>query len=160
MTQGRCKIAAAGGVDDPENPIGTDTIRIMMAIEEVYDESGVLVMMDMGSALRSTETALELIDPDMVENIALCSAPIVEGTMAASVAASADLPMSAVLEEAAGCLAAKREHLGEEDEQAAAPASVEVAEDALEFKHLVLNPAWSACPPGGGYCWCVGKIRI
>ncbi|WED24783.1 phosphoenolpyruvate--protein phosphotransferase [Vibrio sp. JC009] len=140
MTQGRCKIAAAGGVDDPENPIGTDTIRIMMAIEEVYDESGVVVMMDMGSALLSTETALELIDPDMVENISLCSAPIVEGTMAASVAASADLPLSAVLEEAAGCLAAKREHLGEEEEAPAAQASVEIAADALEYTHLILNP--------------------
>jgi len=140
MTQGRCKIAAAGGIDDPENPIGTDTIRIMNAIEEVYDETGVLVMMDMGSALLSTETALELIDPDMVENITLCSAPIVEGTMAASVAASADLPMSAVLQEASGCLAAKREHLGEEAEQAVEPTRVEVAADALEFSHLILNP--------------------
>lgn len=140
MTQGRCKIAAAGGVDDPENPIGTDTIRIMTAIEEVYDESGVVVMMDMGSALLSTETALELIDPDMVENISLCSAPIVEGTMAASVAASADLPMSAVLEEAAGCLAAKREHLGEEDQESAAQEVAEIAADALEYSHLILNP--------------------
>ncbi len=140
MTQGRCKIAAAGGIDDPENPIGTDTIRIMMAIEEVYDDSGVVVMMDMGSALLSTETALELIDPDMVENIALCSAPIVEGTMAASVAASADLPMAAVLEEAAGSLSAKREHLGEVVEEASSTTVVEVSADALEFNWTVKNP--------------------
>lgn len=139
MTQGRCKIAAAGGLDDPENPIGTDTIRIMTAIEEVYDDSGVLVMMDMGSALLSTETALELIDPDMVENIALCSAPIVEGTMAASVAASADLPLATVREEAAGCLVAKREHLGEQEQEIEATC-VEVPADALEYQHLILNP--------------------
>jgi phosphocarrier protein FPr len=140
MTQGRCKIAAAGGVDDPENPIGTDTIRIMCAIEEVFDESGVLVMMDMGSALLSTETALELIDPDMAEKVTLCSAPIVEGTMAASVAASAGLPMTAVLDEAFGCLAAKREHLGEESPPTAIAAEpVELTGDVLQFSHRVLN---------------------
>ncbi|PJC86902.1 phosphoenolpyruvate--protein phosphotransferase [Vibrio sp. HA2012] len=140
MTQGRCKIAAAGGIDDPENPIGTDAIRIMAAIEEVYDESGVIIMMDMGSALLSTEMALELMDPDSAENITLCSAPIVEGTMAASVAASANLPMSAVLAEATGCLAAKREHLGEEEEHSAVPTDIKIATDALECSHLILNP--------------------
>ncbi|WP_117232779.1 phosphoenolpyruvate--protein phosphotransferase [Vibrio maerlii] len=141
MTQGRCSIAAAGGIDDPENPIGTDTIRIMMAIEEVYDDSGVLVLMDMGSALLSTETALELLDPDMLDNIALISAPIVEGTMAASVAASADLPLSAVIEEARGCLAAKQEHLGDVQETAST-SEVESAlsAEALSFSWLVKNP--------------------
>jgi phosphocarrier protein FPr len=141
MTQGRCNIAAAGGVDDPDNPIGTDTIRIMSAIEEVFDDSGVLVMMDMGSALLSTETALELIDPDMAEKVTLCSAPIVEGTMAASVAASAGLPMSAVLEEAAGCLAAKREHLGEMAQTSVAEVKpVELVGEVLQYTHHVLNP--------------------
>ncbi|MDB1125532.1 phosphoenolpyruvate--protein phosphotransferase [Vibrio algarum] len=159
MTQGRCKIAAAGGIDDPENPIGTDTIRIMMAIEEVYDDSGVVVMMDMGSALLSTETALELIDPDMVENIALCSAPIVEGTMAASVAASADLPMSAVLEEAAGSLSAKREHLGEVDEETAPATVVEVAADALEFNWVVLNPHGLHARPAAAIVGAMAKFE-
>jgi len=141
MTQGRCKIAAAGGVDDPDNPIGTDTIRIMCAIEEVFDDNGVLVLMDMGSALLSTETALELIDPEMAEKVTLCSAPIVEGTMAASVAASAGLPMAAVLEEASGCLAAKREHLGEVAQSSASEVSPsELEGEVLQYSHLVLNP--------------------
>ncbi|WCE32148.1 phosphoenolpyruvate--protein phosphotransferase [Vibrio sp. SCSIO 43137] len=140
MTQGRCKIAAAGGIDDPENPIGTDAVRIMMAIEEVYEESGVVVLMDMGSALLSTEMALELIDPEMAEHVALCSAPIVEGTMAASVAASAGLPLSAVLEEAAGSLSAKREHLGEEEETPAENEAVQTLDQAIEFEWTVLNP--------------------
>lgn len=140
MTQGRCKIAAAGGIDDPENPIGTDTIRIMMAIEEVYDDSGVVVMMDMGSALLSTETALELIDPEMVEHISLCSAPIVEGTMAASVAASAGLDIASVLQEAAGSLSAKREHLGESDQDEVTVDVVEMSGEIVEFNWTVLNP--------------------
>lgn len=113
MTQGRCALAIAGGVDDPENPIGTDSIAVMQAIEAVYDKQGVLVLMDMGSALLSTEMALELIDPEMAKKVMLCSAPIVEGTMAASVAAAAGLPLLVVKQEAMGSLAAKQEYLGE-----------------------------------------------
>jgi phosphocarrier protein FPr len=159
MTQGRCKIAAAGGIDDPENPIGTDTIRIMMAIEEVYDDSGVVVMMDMGSALLSTETALELIDPEMAEKVALCSAPIVEGTMAASVAASADLPIAAVLEEAAGSLSAKKEHLGETEEAATQESAIEVGDDALVFNWTVLNPHGLHARPAASIVGAMAKFE-
>lgn len=113
MTQGRCALAIAGGVDDPENPIGTDAIAVIQAIEAVYDEQGVLVLMDMGSALLSTEMALELISVEMAKKVMLCSAPIVEGTIAASVAAAAGLSLAAVKQEAMGALTAKQEHLGE-----------------------------------------------
>ncbi|UJF18424.1 phosphoenolpyruvate--protein phosphotransferase [Vibrio sp. SS-MA-C1-2] len=140
MTQGRCNIAAAGGVDDPENPIGTDTIKIMMAIEEVYDDSGVLVLMDMGSALLSTETALELLDPSMVDNITLCSAPIVEGTMAASVAAMSGLPMETILEETRNCLEAKQTHLGDVVETVQETPVLTLGADSLAFSWKVHNP--------------------
>lgn len=147
MSQGRCSIAAAGGIDDPDNPIGTDAIRIMSAIKEVYDDSGVVIMMDMGSALLSTEMAIELIDPEMAENVKLCSAPIVEGTMSACVAASANLPVAEVIREASGSLAAKQEHLGEEPD--AGEASVSEPAQSFEAKssavteevtHKVENP--------------------
>ena len=48
-----CKIAIAAGIDDPQNPIGTDAVKVMEAIESVADADHVLVMMDMGSALLS-----------------------------------------------------------------------------------------------------------
>lgn len=35
MTQGKAALAVAAGVNDPENPIGTDAIAIMNAIEAV-----------------------------------------------------------------------------------------------------------------------------
>jgi len=143
MTQGRCALAIAGGIDDPENPIGTDAIAIMQAIEEVSDEQGALVLMDMGSALLSTEMALELIDPAVAEKVMLCSAPIVEGTMAASVAAAAGLTLAAVKEEAQGALAAKQEHLGEtpQIEQTSINNTDKLAIDAtLKFEWLIRNP--------------------
>lgn len=144
MTQGRCALAIAGGVDDPDNPIGTDAIAVMQAIEEVCDEQGALVLMDMGSALLSTEMALELIDPEMAEKVVLCSAPVVEGTMAASVAAASGLPLAAVKQEAQGALAAKQEHLGETApvaEVAADSTDKFDADTALQFEWLVRNPA-------------------
>ena len=46
-------IAIAAGIDDPENPFGTDAMKIYAAIESVYSTDGVLVLMDLGSALLS-----------------------------------------------------------------------------------------------------------
>lgn len=112
MTQGKCNIAIAGGIDDEQYPIGTDSIRVMSAIEEVHDESGVLVLMDLGSALLSTEVAIELLPPEVAGTVQLCSAPIVEGAMAAAVAAAANLPIDIVKAEAMGALAGKQSHLG------------------------------------------------
>ncbi len=57
------RLLLAAGVDDPDHPIGTDAIAVMSAIEEADDGSGVLVLMDLGSALLSAETALELLPP-------------------------------------------------------------------------------------------------
>ncbi|NMU24892.1 phosphoenolpyruvate--protein phosphotransferase, partial [Vibrio parahaemolyticus] len=84
-------------------------IAVMEAIEQVQDQQGVVVLMDLGSALLSTEMALDLIDDHVRENVTLISAPIVEGTMAASVAAAAGLPLSTVVEEAQNALSVKRE---------------------------------------------------
>ncbi|MEZ8741276.1 phosphoenolpyruvate--protein phosphotransferase [Photobacterium swingsii] len=113
MTQGKANIAIAAGVDDPENPIGTDAIAVMAAIEQVCDDDGVVVLMDLGSALLSTEMALELLDPELVEKVSLIAAPIVEGTMAASVAAAAGLTREVVIAEASSALDVKKAHLSE-----------------------------------------------
>lgn len=52
------RLLLAAGVDDPDHPIGTNAIAVMSAIEEADDGSGVLVLMDLGSALLSAETAI------------------------------------------------------------------------------------------------------
>ena len=118
MTQNGCRLVVAAGVDDPDHPIGTDAIKVMQAIEEVFDPSGVLIMMDLGSALLSTETALELLDPEMSARVKACSAPIVEGTLAAVVAASAGAALAEGEREAQSALQAKKAQLGEEEPQA------------------------------------------
>ncbi|MDR5020433.1 dihydroxyacetone kinase phosphoryl donor subunit DhaM [Yersinia rochesterensis] len=142
MTQGGCQLAVAAGVDDVDHPIGTDAIKVMEAIESVYSSSGVLVLMDLGSALLSAETALELLDPEMAKNVQLCAAPLVEGTLAAVVAASSGASLNEVRAEAMEALAAKAAQLGE---NVSTPGTnqteaIKVAPDAQSVSWVVRNP--------------------
>ena len=106
-----------GGGGAGEAPLGTDAARVMEAVEAADDGSGdgVLVLMDLGSALLSAETALDLIDPDAAARVRLSAAPLVEGAVAAAVAAQAGSSLDAVAAEAGGGLSPKRAHLGEQE---------------------------------------------
>lgn len=139
MAQGGCQLAIAAGVDDVDHPIGTDAIKVMEAIEAVYSPSGVLVLMDLGSALLSAETALELLDPAMAQNVQLCAAPLVEGTLAAVVAASSGASLAQVRIEAMGALAAKASQLGEDAPTSTHNPSMEIAPDAQSVSWVVRN---------------------
>ncbi len=83
VAHGKARLAAAGGTSDPTNPIGTDAFKVLRAIESVYSEDGVLVLMDLGSAMLSAETALDLLPEGRRSHVRLCSAPLVEGAVAA-----------------------------------------------------------------------------
>lgn len=68
------KIAAAGGMED--GGFGTSFEKIQKAIESVYSEEGVIVLMDMGSAVMTTEMVLDMFEPDTVK---MADCPLVEG---------------------------------------------------------------------------------
>ncbi len=108
-----CRLAIAAGVDDEAHPIGTDAVKIMTAIESLAEADAIIVMMDLGSAILSTETAIELLDTELAQKVTLCSAPLVEGTLAAVVAASSGASLEKVLEEANHALTPKKMQLGE-----------------------------------------------
>ena len=44
MVQKPVSIAIAAGIEDTENPLGTDVIQVNTAIESVYSDVGVLVL--------------------------------------------------------------------------------------------------------------------
>ena len=113
-------IATAGGLDGTgdEHPIGTDAARIVAAIEHVWSEDGVLVLMDLGSAVLSAEMALEFLDPDRREKVRLSGAPFVEGAISAAVAAKLGRPLDGVADEALGGLAGKTAHLEDDHDRA------------------------------------------
>jgi multiphosphoryl transfer protein len=114
------RIETAGGLDEPGNPIGTDAMRVVAAIDAAWSDDGVLVLMDLGSAVLSTELALDFLDDDRRPKVLLTDAPFVEGAVAAAVAAKLGRPLAEVAQEARGGLAGKSAHLGE-PETAAAP---------------------------------------
>ncbi|AXJ02267.1 phosphoenolpyruvate-protein phosphotransferase [Cyclonatronum proteinivorum] len=112
MGRDHLKVASAGGVDDPENPIGTDAMKIFEAIEKVYSDDGVLVFMDMGSAIMSTELALDFFDEERRSNIHLCEAPFVEGIVAATALAATGAGIEEIIEEARFSVRGKASQLG------------------------------------------------
>lgn len=110
-------IASAGGVDDANDPIGTDAVKILHAIEEVYSSDGVLVFMDMGSAVLSTETALDLLDKEKKKKIKLSGAPLVEGVISAVVQSASGLGIEEIMDEADKAIIPKRNQLGLQKQQ-------------------------------------------
>lgn len=73
-------LAAAGGLED--GSLGTSYEKICAAIEEVYSADGVAVLMDMGSAVMTTEMVLEDLDRP---NVKMIDCPLVEGAVLAAV---------------------------------------------------------------------------
>lgn len=88
MVQGKVPLAVAGGIEDQENPLGTDPIQVQQAIASVYSDDGVIVLMDLGSALISAISALEFLPQEQRHNVRLCEAPLVEGAIASAVASA------------------------------------------------------------------------
>jgi phosphoenolpyruvate-protein phosphotransferase/dihydroxyacetone kinase phosphotransfer subunit len=111
MVQGAVRSAVAAGIDDPDNPLGTDALKIYQAIESVYSDRGVVVLMDIGSAVLSAQMALEFLSEDQRDKVRLCEAPLVEGAIAAALQAANGADIEQVLAEARGALAAKAEQL-------------------------------------------------
>ena len=116
------RIVAAGGMAPPETALGTDAVRVAAAIEEAWSERGVLVLMDLGSALLSAEMALELLPEEHRKRVLLSAAPLVEGAVAAAVTSRLGEPIERVASEATSSLDAKRAQVGGPSEASAAPA--------------------------------------
>ncbi len=72
------RIETAGGLDDPERSMGTDAVLVMQAIERAWSDDGVLVVMDLGSAVLSAEMALDLVPVERRDKVLLTDAPLVE----------------------------------------------------------------------------------
>lgn len=111
MLRGDAPIAAAGGIDDPEHPYGTQPFKIKTAIESVLGNEGVVVLMDTGSSLLNAQMALEFLPEEKRALVRLCEAPLVEGAIAAAVQSGAGGSLEQVMKEAKAALAAKEEQL-------------------------------------------------
>jgi phosphoenolpyruvate---glycerone phosphotransferase subunit DhaM len=126
-------IAIAAGAG--EGIIGTDATKVAAAIDEVSTPEGVIVLMDLGSAVLSATMALEFIET--AHPVRLSDAPFVEGLISAIVLAAAGATLEEVAREAHGAMDAKH---GQLDRPAPAPVAADPVEEAVVADETLVNP--------------------
>lgn len=95
MADRQLKIIAAGGMEEGE--LGTDSIKICRAILEANAGDGVVVLVDLGSGILSAQTAIELLDEELLNLVKIADAPIVEGAVIAVIQASLGSTLAEVI---------------------------------------------------------------
>jgi phosphoenolpyruvate---glycerone phosphotransferase subunit DhaM len=98
------RLEPAGGTDDGR--VGTSFDLVTAAIEAADGGAGVVVLCDLGSAILTAETALDFLDEERRDRVRIADAPLVEGGVAASVAAEAGDPLDRVVRAAESALRA------------------------------------------------------
>ncbi|MGD9508310.1 MAG: dihydroxyacetone kinase phosphoryl donor subunit DhaM [Geminicoccaceae bacterium] len=73
---------------NPVGGLGTDPVKIRDAIDRVWSEAGVAVLVDLGGAEMNAEMAIEMLDGDRSTRVRICNSPIVEGAVVAATEAS------------------------------------------------------------------------
>jgi len=89
------EMQGAGGTDD--GGIGTSYDRVAAAIDAVNTGAGVVVLCDLGSAYMTAETAVDFLDDDVRGEVRIVDAPLVEGGVAAAVAAQTGAHLDGVV---------------------------------------------------------------
>lgn len=87
-------VASAGGMED--GCFGTSYEKIKSAIDSVYSDDGVIVLMDLGSAVMTTEMVIEEYDNN---KIVMVDCPIVEGAIVASVDAQSERTLDDIIKD-------------------------------------------------------------
>jgi phosphoenolpyruvate-protein phosphotransferase/dihydroxyacetone kinase phosphotransfer subunit len=125
---------AAGTLDDR---LGTDAAAVAEAVVAADDGEGVVVIMDLGSAVLSAELALELL-PQPGLQVRLVPAAFVEGIFAAVISAAGGGRLDAVARDAEEALHGKALQLGKTEPPT--DADVIIARPAIVATATVANP--------------------
>jgi multiphosphoryl transfer protein len=149
-------IELAGGIEAPEPALGTDAAQVLEAIERADQGDGVLVLMDLGSAVLSAEMALDLLPEERRERVVLSEAPLVEGAVAAAVTAKLGASLADVAAEARGALEAKATHLG--SAEPAAPVAAATGNGTRTIALTVRNPLGLHARPAARFVQTAGSF--
>lgn len=88
-------VLPAGGTEDGR--LGTSLDKVMNALRQILDQGySALILADLGSSIMVAEMALEYLPPEWQSRVRLANAPLVEGALAAVVAASGGKGLEAV----------------------------------------------------------------
>ena len=113
VSSGEVKISIAAGIGEDNQEIGTNAVEIAESIQDIYTDDGVLVLMDLGSAVLSAQMALDLIPPEVCQKVRICPAPFIEGAVVAAAQASSGINLEVVYREAMDALKPNYEQLKE-----------------------------------------------
>jgi dihydroxyacetone kinase phosphotransfer subunit len=108
MAQGKVAIATAGGTSD--GALGTSVEKILAALHEVDGPDGIIVLLDLGSAVMATEMAVESFGQDKRYRVLISPAPLVEGAVIAAVESSIGNSLQEVAEAAASAYTLPKLH--------------------------------------------------
>ena len=158
-------IAVAAGVGEDHEELGTDAVHIAEVLQPFLDGDGAVVLMDLGSAVLSAQTALELLDTSVVSDpttkLRLVPAPIVEAAISAAVQASVGGSLDDIVREAKSALAPKQAQLGAEDEPVALPPPISdaVGAEPVEFDVVIENPHGLHARPAATLVQCASRFE-
>ena len=93
-------IAGVGGT--AEGLLGNDAMAVLDAIERTDRGAGVVVVVDIGSAVYATRAALEILGPERAARVRLSGGPLVEGALIAVIQASTGAGLDEVVAAADG----------------------------------------------------------
>ncbi|MGP3535291.1 dihydroxyacetone kinase phosphoryl donor subunit DhaM [Microbacterium sp. RD1] len=142
------RVEIAAGTSDGD--LGTDAVAIAAAIDRADSGDGVLVFMDLGSAILSAETALEF---GSTARVVLSPAPFVEGLVAGVVGAAAGASLDDVAADVGRALELKRAQLGD----TAPPPSRRERDDSsvdggeASFEAVLTNPSGLHARPAASF---------
>jgi phosphoenolpyruvate---glycerone phosphotransferase subunit DhaM len=86
MVGSEVNVAFCGG--NPDGGLGTNVSLIIEAIDRAWSPKGVAVLVDLGGAETNSEMAVEMLQQDRRDLVAVCNAPIVEGAVMAATEAA------------------------------------------------------------------------
>ncbi len=108
MAQGKVAIAVAGGALG--GALGTSVDKSVNALHEADGPEGILVLLDLGSAVMATEMAVEAFTQESQHPVVISPAPLVEGAVIAAVEASIGNSLQEVAEAAASAYTLPKVH--------------------------------------------------
>jgi dihydroxyacetone kinase phosphotransfer subunit len=155
-------VAVAAGAD---GGFGTDATEVSAALARAASADGVLVLMDLGSAVLSAELSLELMGEGAgpAFPVRLSAAPLVEGLVAAVVRAAGGADLDSVAREAEAALQPKATALAEHAAQHAAqhPGAMtadDVPEPDVAVRLTLVNPQGLHARPAAQIAAAVGPL--
>ena len=152
MSGSKLPIAIAAGTGEDRSELGTDATEILEGIYAVMGEEGVLILLDIGSAILSAETALGFLEESQRAKVRCCGAPFVEGAVAAGVLAALGSSLEEVTKEAEKALRHKAEHLNATNGEDAQSDESKPEEGAFfATRVIVRNPHGLHARPAAGF---------